>query len=199
MFHGNVEQMVVEKLLPFKSIIKEFLYSCYYKIIHNNKGIDYSNIHSITFLCYGNICRSPFCEYYLKKCLNGKSEIDIYSVGIFNKQGRISPENAKIAANRFNVDLSTHRTKMISSSIVEKSSIVIGMHYSHFKEFKRQFPYAVNKFYLLKHIVNPKQYSINIADPYGKPIEEFSKCYSEIQLYLDLMIENILLHKEKNE
>jgi len=189
--------MYIKKIRVIKLVIKDIISSCYYRIIKGQGSVDYGNIKSVTFLCYGNICRSPFCEYYLKSRLYNKAAIDVFSEGFFKKQGRSSPENAQIAAKLFDIDLSDHRSKKISTAVVENSSIVIGMHYYHYREFKKEFPSAVHKFHLLKHIANPKHFLLNISDPYGKPIEVFSKCYSEIKVCIDFMVEKIILHNVK--
>jgi len=193
--------MYVEKIRAVKLVVKNLIQSCCYRIVKGECSVDYDNLQSIIFLCYGNIIRSPFCEYYFKSCLPEKISLEVASAGFFKKEGRSSPDKAKVAAKSFNIDLSPHRSKTISRSMVENSSLVIGMHYFHYREFKKLFPSEVHKFYLLKPLGNPANLLVNIADPYGKSSVAYMKCYSELKECLNTIVDTIIfcLEKESRE
>ena len=199
----EIESILAEKykkrdsklLRKLKMIVKDIVTSTYYRTRKHNNNIDYNSIKSITFLCYGNICRSPFCEYYLKKLIENKKQIEIYSAGFIMKEGRLSPENAQKAAEKFKIDLSNHRSRTITEQLAINSSIIIGMNYNNYVDFKRFFPAYANKFYLLKSLVKPKKFILNIQDPYGKSIDEFSKCYLDIKENIDLIFDRRMKNK----
>ncbi len=175
-----------------KSSVRNFLESSYYKLSRHHVALGCDDYKSIVFLCYGNIIRSPFCEFYLKNKLKDIATIEIVSAGFFEKQNRPSPENAQLAAKILDIDLTTHASKTITEEMVKKSTLVIGMHYSHYQLFQKHFPMDTNKFMLLKHISFPRSAFLSIADPYGHPLEAFSTCYFELQRCLDRLIEKII-------
>lgn len=184
--------MSQQTIVQLKRSIRNFLESSYYKIKSPSCSLDCNDYKSIVFLCYGNIIRSPFCEFYLKNKLTNVNISEIKSAGFFLKQGRSSPENAQYAAKRLNVDLSSHFSKTISEEMVKDSTLIIGMHYSHYALFQKHFPMDTHKFVLLKYLSYPKSALLNIADPYGQPPEAFSNCYLELQRCLDRLIEKIV-------
>lgn len=143
----------------------------------------------VNFLCYGNICRSAFAErYFESEASKSENKIEVISSGFHEKENRESPEAAQEAAGKFSVDLSAHRSRKISGDLVNKSSVIIGMHYSHYSRFKEQFPDHVRKFYLLKQFDPSFKKIINIHDPYGKSVETFIKCFAEIKTCVDWII-----------
>jgi protein-tyrosine phosphatase len=147
------------------------------------------NLH---FICYGNICRSPFSEYYARDIFH-KSGLDIgvSSSGLSDRQGATSPEEAIIAAGRFGVNLGQHKSSLITRAVVEENNLIVGMHCFHFREFNKLFFADSHKFYLLKHLVWPRYMLLNIDDPFGKPSEEYIACFSQIKTCIDILVKNI--------
>jgi protein-tyrosine-phosphatase len=88
-------------------------------------------VHSMTtvyFICYGNICRSPFAERYAD--LRG-AELGLGLVfdgaGIGATNGTGCPKPALVAARELGVDLSKHRAKHVSEISPAKGDLVIAM------------------------------------------------------------------------
>jgi protein-tyrosine phosphatase len=147
-----------------------------------------SGIRSINFVCYGNICRSAFAEHYAKKVfLSSGVDIETTSSGLNAKQSESSPENAVIAARGFGIDLSGHKPSLITADMVNEASVIAGMHYFNYTEFKKIFPDRENKFFLLKHLVWPEYILLNIGDPFGKPLKDFVECFREISRCIDIL------------
>ena len=194
----NIFYMIskIKKIIPYKKKIKSCIFGfvdtlAYF--INNNKiqSIDLKNIRTVNFICYGNICRSPFAEEYMRKKLKEKNiNIEVFSTGFFDKEGRIPPIEAITAAKQWDISLLNHRSKKINNCLVDKSSIIIGMEYANFKQFKKIFSIN-NSIYLLKHFLWSKYIFINIKDPYGKSIKDFIKCYTDIVCSVDELIKQI--------
>jgi protein-tyrosine phosphatase len=156
---------------------------------HRCRHPNLPRIHSVGFLCYGNICRSPFCENYARQRFKDLNyAVDSASCGFHPESGRPSPKPAQLAARDFGVDLSEHLSQPINLSIVKSCSIIIGMHYSHFRKFREQYPEDSHKFFLLKHLAWPIYRLMNIPDPYGKSLSAFHQCYAEIKTCIDCWI-----------
>lgn len=147
-----------------------------------------SGIRSINFVCYGNICRSAFAEHYAKKVfLSSGVDIETTSSGLNAKQSESSPGNAVIAARYFGIDLSEHKPSLVTADMVNEASVIAGMHYFNYTEFKKIFPGRENKFFLLKHLVWPEYMFLNIGDPFGKPLKDFVECFREISRCIDIL------------
>src|SRR5690348_16475483 len=71
---------------------------------------------NILVLCHGNICRSPYAAHALVRALPGpaRAAFPVDSAGFIGPD-RSSPPQALDAAARVGVDLSQHRSKLITS------------------------------------------------------------------------------------
>ena len=76
----------------------------------------------ILVVCKGNICRSPFAEAYLKRRGPG---LEVESAGHYPAEGRESPPAACEAALRFGVDLSRHRSRVLTRGQVEWADLIL--------------------------------------------------------------------------
>ena len=185
----------LKSIIPYKKRIKSYILGFIDTIVYfvnSNRihSIDFEHLQTVNFICYGNICRSPFAENFMKKKLK-ENNIDVVSTGFFNQTDRLPPAEAIEAANLLKTPLVQHRSNKISDSIVEKSSIIIGMDYSNVKQFKKLFPGCQKNIYLLKHFVWPRYLITNIKDPYSKPTKDFIKCYKEISFCVENLIQRI--------
>src|SRR6185312_12256998 len=78
---------------------------------------------SILAVCYGNICRSPMAAALFGRALAG---VDIASAG-FIGPGRPSPREAVAAAANAGVDLSDHRSRLLTPDLVRWADLVVVM------------------------------------------------------------------------
>lgn len=129
----------------------------------------------VGFLCFGNICRSPFAEAYAR----GKSPaMEFSSFGFYPLNDRFSPVDAVEAARTFNVDLSSHRSRLLTAEMLETLDVVFVMDKRNLADMGRLFPQALQKTFYL----NPEK---ELSDPYGKSRETFIAIYREIARTID--------------
>ena len=131
----------------------------------------------IIFACHGNICRSPFASQVLGDMrIQG---ITCYSAGCFPLEGRSTPDAAIAAAARLGIDLSTHRSHVMTPSDVEAADLILVFDRRNVDEMEGLFAGARSKLRYLGDL-DPAQ-SLEITDPYGSSVEEFLKCYERIR------------------
>ena len=147
-------------------------------LINPVKSEDLIEIKNIVFICQGNICRSPFAKLIAQK-INKKFHFD--SVGFVNKEDRLSPINAILAAKNFNIDLSKHRSKYISSINVNNVDLYIVMDkLNYISLISEGIPKSKIRFLS----------SEEIEDPYGKSTREFKLIYERIASLIDSILSN---------
>ena len=180
-------------LKRYKKQIKNLINTIGYLTLKKKKRINFYDINMITFICYGNICRSAFAEYYARKIFNetGLTNVDIISCGLFATQGKSATENSVIVAKQFGIDLLNHRAKLLTHKRVEDSAIIIGMHTSHYSEFKKRYPEYTHKFFLLKEIAAQGEFLLNINDPYGLSAIRYKECFLIIKKSIDILLKKI--------
>ena len=134
------------------------------------------NTHSILFVCYGNICRSPFAGAYLRKIVT--SAIQVRSCGYYPVADRACPVEAVFAAKKYGVDLSDHRSQVITDEIIQESDIIFIFDEKNLQEFTRRYPQIIDKVWYLSEVT--QKVPSTIPDPYGKDLAAYEDVYGDI-------------------
>jgi protein-tyrosine phosphatase len=88
----------------------------------------------ILILCTGNICRSPMAEGLLRERLRERGvEATVSSAGM-SFDGRSATEEAILAADEYDLDISEHRSRVMNAELVRQADLVIGMERLHARE-----------------------------------------------------------------
>jgi protein-tyrosine-phosphatase len=76
----------------------------------------------VLFVCHGNVCRSPFAEAVFRRALGGPGSL-VVSTGSagFVYPGQPCPPDAVAAAAEFGVDLSAHRSRLVSAMSADQA------------------------------------------------------------------------------
>lgn len=135
----------------------------------------------VLFLCYGNICRSPFAAEAMALTLGvTKAEGRIRSAGFFGP-GRPSPERALAAAHRRGVDLSAHRSQLVSDELVRGVDCVFVMDPRQRTELEKLLRTSARPVLVLGDL-DPRSVSLRrIPDPYGKEDDFFDQVFQRIE------------------
>jgi protein-tyrosine-phosphatase/predicted ATP-grasp superfamily ATP-dependent carboligase len=142
----------------------------------------------IEFVCYGNICRSPFAMQYLRGCLaesGSEAKITYSSSGMLPVAGRGSPSNAIVAAQRRGLSLENHRSRYASAEVFRKADLIFVFDKKVFDSVCAQYDGASEKLFNLAHMND----SAEIADPYGHELAVFDLCFSQIETAIQRLLE----------
>jgi protein-tyrosine-phosphatase/predicted ATP-grasp superfamily ATP-dependent carboligase len=142
----------------------------------------------IEFICYGNICRSPFAMEYLRSYLAesvSERKITCSSSGMLPLAGRCSPTNAIVAAQRKGLNLENHRSRHASADVIGKADLIFVFDKKVFDSVCAQYEGAAEKLFNLAHINN----TVEISDPYGHELAAFDLCFSQIETAIDLVLQ----------
>ena len=126
----------------------------------------------VLFLCYGNICRSPFAAQLASRLLPGKK---ILSAGFYPVTDRRAPEIAIHTASEFGVVLSAHRSKALTPQLVATADLIFVFDQNNLSAFKASFPEAAGKARYLGALA--AEGPLLIEDPYGRSAADFRECY----------------------
>jgi len=138
----------------------------------------------ILFVCSGNICRSPMAEGLLKKFLVEQkldSQVTVSSAGTLGIIGNSASENAIIACHKeYDVDLSWHESQGINDVLLEQSDVILCMSQKHIDYIHNYYSEYSYKSHLLKEYAGLHDRHMDIADPVGMDINEYTKTCHEI-------------------
>ena len=145
---------------------------------------------SLLFVCKGNICRSPFAEAMARGHTPDGVRITCRSAGIVVEQPQGCPRETLVAAERFGIDLSGHRSRRIDQGLVVEADMIFAMEAWQFTRLRKLFPLQTEKIFLLSLFEeNPPKRSetfslLNIRDPFGRTVEDFIECFERIDACL---------------
>jgi protein-tyrosine-phosphatase/predicted ATP-grasp superfamily ATP-dependent carboligase len=150
-------------------------------------------VKQVTFLCYGNICRSPFAEYFWntmrQHCsLNCNSAL---SAGFQPETGRRSPVWASDLAAEYGIDMSRHRSRTLTRQMVESADANFVMDHTNYYDLVAHFPSVRDKTYLLGLFADESW--IEIDDPYFLGKEDARVCYRRLVQSLEGLVRRIVV------
>jgi len=146
----------------------------------------------VLFLCWGNICRSPLAEQYLRHRLDehGINDVSVQSAGLGERDGRSSPDAAIRAARPHDVELDDHESRRVTADDVAESDVVFVMDYNNFHSAVTRFPAVDGDEFFLAAVLDDGSDHV-VPDPYGAGEERFRGPYGVITDAIDVVVDAI--------
>lgn len=144
----------------------------------------------VVFICFGNICRSPFAaELFRQRVAELKPPFtrQIRSAG-FIGPGRGSPSEALEAAEKFGIDLSPHRSTLITPDVFRSASLIVTMSAEQVRDLRNRFG-STRAMLLVLGDLDPEAITERtIKDPWGCPPEIFDESYERIDRCVSVLV-----------
>ena len=138
----------------------------------------------VLFVCQGNINRSSYAELKARQ-LFGARHFRFSSAGMLPRNQRGSPALAIAVAARHGVDMSAHRSRHASVSLLESADLVIAFDRINLDSIAARYPGMQDRVFLLGEAVDCAD--IQIADPEGRDETTFDATYRRIDTCLEAL------------
>ena len=141
----------------------------------------------VLFLCTGNICRSPLGEGILKHKLEQKriGSVTVSSAGTYGLSGSPAESHGVEVAAQHGIDISDHIARHVTREMLDGADLVACLAMDHIIEAGAVLPNGNAKYRLLSDFGPSKERGLDIADPYGRPIERYEIAYERIEECVD--------------
>jgi protein-tyrosine phosphatase len=130
-----------------------------------------------------------FKDIIMQKGIEKKFEI--FSAGVYAfGNDPASYQAIEVMKNEFNIDLKSHRAKVLDDSDVEKADLIFTMTRHHRDMIIDIYPDAADKVHVLKEFVGLKE-ELDVIDPFGQDYDIYKSCAYEIEELLFEVLERL--------
>jgi protein-tyrosine-phosphatase len=145
-------------------------------------------ILKVLFVCTGNTCRSAMCEGIFSHLVENKS-IEVFSAGISADEGANASENAVEALNQIGIDISNHKSKLLTKDDILNADLVLCMTDVHKMLIQNACPNEKHKIHTLCEYA--KGTNEKISDPYGMDINTYISCAKNLKELIEIVLKKV--------
>ena len=140
-------------------------------------------------------------EYALRSLLEKErpGQTKVMSAGISAADGYPATLYAIEAARIWDLNLTPHRSQMLSEKLINNADLIFAMSGEHVAEITRLVPTAEDRTYLLKKFPEPGTDGESVDDPIGQSLDQYNQTFLEIGEYLGKHLPEILERIDKKE
>lgn len=117
------------------------------------------------------------------------SQWQVESAGTWAEEGYPASRNSEVAMNQRGLDLSNHRSRIVTADMLARFNLILVMESNHKEALYLEFPALAERIFMLSEMAGKVK---SIDDPIGKDLSEYQKCADEIQNWIELGWDNIL-------
>ena len=124
----------------------------------------------------------------LAKRGQGLERLKVASFGLAAQDGQPVSANSAKAMRRIGLDVSGHRSRLLTQADVDRSAVIFGMTESHLAALQSRFD-VLPEFVLLLRDVLPTDVPRDIPDPFGGGYRDYEECRDSMVEAVPAMVE----------
>lgn len=140
---------------------------------------------NILIVCTGNTCRSPLAAALLRQKLatRGVQEIAVGSAGTGAWDGVPASEGAYLVGLEAGIDLSSHRSRLLTADLVGEADLILSMSRQHLARIAALG--GEGKGTLLGEYAGRAGNDAEVSDPFGLDLDAYRATFAALDTLLD--------------
>ncbi len=148
---------------------------------------------AVLFVCTANICRSPMAAALFQSKLKEQQpdwqKWRVELAGTWALEGEAAARNSRQAMAERGLDISNHRSRMVTREMLESYDLILTMEPGHKEAICVEFPSVAKRVFLLSEMEGRVQ---AVDDPYGGTFADYKKTAEKIEQMLEKGMQRIL-------
>ncbi len=146
---------------------------------------------SVLFVCHGNIYRSPYAEAAFRARLApSNAVVRVQSAG-FVGPDRPAPDASLELARSRGLDLSQHRSQLLTAPLVAGSGLIVVMSAEQKQQIYQRFGYPLRRLLVLGDLDPEGTERRTIIDPWNRPPEALHAAVDRIERCVGVLVEGL--------
>ena len=158
---------------------------------------------TVHFVCYGNICRSPFAEHYARKIADarGLTGWSFTSTGVGASPGAGTPKPGLAAAKSLDVDLTRHAACHVEDRAPAAEDLVLAMDRYVFGQLAEHLgptlsqvrgPNGSTLRLMMQEVPDTQPADLDVPDPMGQGLAAYERSYDVLRVAVDNLVLRLL-------
>jgi protein-tyrosine-phosphatase len=145
---------------------------------------------NLLFVCSGNTCRSPMAEALARKIASrrGIEDLSVSSAGTNAWDNVPATDEALLVGMERDIDLTGHRARKLTSSIVSEADLIFVMTSGHLEQVKQLG--GRGKVHVIDEYASGAA-NQGVADPYGGDLEAYRHTADMLEQELEKLFDRL--------
>lgn len=111
-----------------------------------------------------------------------EEEWTVSSAGTWGRAGMLASENGRVLMESRGLDLSEHRSRIVTREMLAAADIVLTMEKGHKEALRLEFPEFGHRIHMLSEMIGIRS---DVDDPYGGTLDEYDRAVADIEHYIE--------------